>query len=57
MNSNWKTTTLGTVSFFAVLLNAVLKVLHGNLSTEDVTILGAGTAASAGLLAAKDHDK
>jgi hypothetical protein len=57
MNSNWKTTTLGTVSFVAVLLNAVLKTLHGNLSTEDITILGAGTAASVGLVAAKDHDK
>jgi hypothetical protein len=57
MNSNWKTTTLGTVSFVAVLLNAVLKTLHGNLSAEDVAILGAGTATSAGLIAAKDHDK
>jgi hypothetical protein len=57
MNSNWKTTTLGILTFIAVLLNAIIKALNGHLSSEDIAVFSVGTATGAGLLAAKDHDK
>jgi hypothetical protein len=57
MNSNWKTTTLGILTFVAVLINAVIKALNGSLSAEDVAVFSVGTTSGFGLLAAKDHDK
>jgi hypothetical protein len=55
---NWKTTTLGILTFVAVLINAVIKVLNGHsLSLEDFAVFGVGTTSGFGLLAAKDHDK
>lgn len=54
---NWKTTTLGILTFVAVLINAVIKALNGSLSAEDVAVFSVGTTSGFGLLAAKDHDK
>ena len=51
---NWKTSLAGVLTFVVVIINIILKLLHGqSISIEDFAALSAG----AGLVAAKDHDK